>query len=206
MSVSENKSNIASNRRKIFEVEAQVMYNRANCYLTRSLVQENQALIQKNYTAAFMGNRQLANGNTDDLFRNRVALLSAMPVNGPVQENYREALKNKAKLEYLEHRSKLNEKVLQISQKMAEVNSAMISINRDILSTNEEIVQYNAAQIAENSRLLNGGLNAEGATPASNAEIIAGNKKRIEDVASRAAANKKLLQTLYDETSANRGR
>ena len=42
--------------------------------MTRSLVLENASWIRKNYEAAFTGNRQLANQNTDDLFRNRTTL------------------------------------------------------------------------------------------------------------------------------------
>ena len=68
-----NRKNIKKNRRAIFEVEATVTSNRAKAYATRSIIEENRALILKNYTAAFMGNRQLANQNTDDVFRNRKA-------------------------------------------------------------------------------------------------------------------------------------
>ena len=69
-----NRKNIKKNRRAIFEVEATVTSNRAKAYATRSIIEENRALILKNYTAAFMGNRQLANQNTDDVFRNRKAI------------------------------------------------------------------------------------------------------------------------------------
>lgn len=109
MSTEENRKNINKNRRALFEAEAAVMYNRGQAYVTRSIVMENQNLISKNYNAAFMGNRQLANQNTDDLFRNRLAAIRNIDVSGgQVAENYREALTNKTKLEYLEHRSKLN--------------------------------------------------------------------------------------------------
>jgi hypothetical protein len=39
--------------------------------MARSIVEENHDSILKNYHATFRGNRNLANANTDDLFRNR---------------------------------------------------------------------------------------------------------------------------------------
>ena len=56
-----NKKNIKKNRRTIFEVEGKVTANKSKAYASRSIIEENRALILKNYTAAFMGNRQLAN-------------------------------------------------------------------------------------------------------------------------------------------------
>ena len=46
--------------------------------MARSVVEENHDSILKNYHAAFRGNRNLANANTDDLFRNRFAILRAV--------------------------------------------------------------------------------------------------------------------------------
>ena len=87
----QNKKNIQKNRRSIFEVEAAVTANRAKAYASRSSIEENRASILKNYTAAFMGNRQLANQNTDDVFRNRKAILSTLEPESDVQSNYKES-------------------------------------------------------------------------------------------------------------------
>jgi len=174
-----------------------------------------------------MGNRQLANGNTDDLFRNRHAIIKAAPAASQVQENLKQALANATKLEYLDHRSKLNERVLKISQELSEINTKcvgasrgarpppprnsrartrLIAVNKDIIDTNEEIVEFNAAQIAKNSQLLHNGIGLDRASPQSNAALIASNTKKAEEIKERAAANKKLTSELYDATSANRGR
>ena len=101
----QNKKNIQKNKRSIFEVEAKVAANRAKAYATRSLIEENRASILKNYTAAFMGNRQLANQNTDDIFRNRKAVLSNMPTKNEVEENFVQSMINEANLDFLEHRA-----------------------------------------------------------------------------------------------------
>jgi len=204
MSVAENKANIEVNRRRIFELENQVLYNRALAHATRSLVVENHAVINKNYTAAFNGNRQLANQNTDDIFRNRTAIVRNISATTPVQVNYKEALANKTKLDFLAHRAKLNERVLKISEELSAINKQLIDVNRSIMDTNEEIVQFNSKQIEGNAHLLATGVDATKATPESNAELIANNKSLIEEISKRAGANKDRIQALFEATARNR--
>jgi len=204
MSTAENKQNIEINRRKIFELENAVLYNRALAHATRSLVVENHAVINKNYTAAFNGNRQLANQNTDDLFRNRTAIVRNIHAKNQVETNYKEALANKTKLEFLAHRSRLNERVLKISEDLSAINKQLIDVNRAVMDTNEEIVQFNGKLIDGNSQLLANGVDASKATPESNAELIAENKKTIEDIQKRSAANKDRIQALFEATARNR--
>ena len=143
----QNKTKIQKNRRAIFEVEASVTSNRAKAYATRSIVEENRAGILKNYTAAFMGNRQLANQNTDDVFRNRKAILATLEANSDVEANYRESLINEANLDFLEHRSNLNSAVLNVNEKMVLVNQMLIDINSTIMKANESIVKFNDGMI-----------------------------------------------------------
>jgi len=200
----ENKNKIQVNRRKIFELENQVLYNRALAHATRSLVVENQALIKKNYTAAFNGNRQLANQNTDDVFRNRLAIIRNIEAKTPVEINYKEALTNRTKLEFLAHRSKLNERVIKTSEDLSAVNRKLIDVNRAVIDTNEEIVQFNSKLIASNGELLSGGIDASKATAESNAELISNNEATIAEIQKRAAANKEHIQTLFEATSRNR--
>jgi len=204
MSVAENKQNIEANRRRIFELENQVLYNRALAHATRSLVVENHAVINKNYSAAFNGNRQLANQNTDDLFRNRTAIVRNIAAKTPVEVNYKEALANKTKLEFLAHRSKLNERVLKISEDLSALNKQLIDVNRSILDTNEEIVQFNGKLIDGNSQLLATGVDASKATPDTNAELIASNKALIDDISKRSGQNKERIQALFEATGRNR--
>jgi len=137
-----NRKNIKKNRRTIFEVEATVTSNRAKAYATRSIIEENRAMILKNYTAAFMGNRQLANQNTDDVFRNRQALIATVDAESDVLQNFKESLSNEGKLDFLEHRAGLNSAVLSVNEKMIAVNQMLIEIIDTIMSANESIVIY----------------------------------------------------------------
>ncbi|MEN9515739.1 MAG: hypothetical protein RIQ95_2367, partial [Pseudomonadota bacterium] len=87
--VEDNRAHINANRAKLYALESTVMWNKAQAYRERAMIEENRALVLKNYAAAFMGNRQMANQNTDDIFRNRKAILQSMKVEGPVQANFR---------------------------------------------------------------------------------------------------------------------
>jgi len=196
-----NKDKIAANRKAIFELEGDVNYNKARGYLTRSLVAENTSLILKNYNSAFLGNRQLANANTDCIFRNRVALLQCLPASTDVEINFREAMINKAKLTFLKHRSQLNSQLLSISQDMAAVNAQMISVNRRIMETNETIKDFNSTLIAETADLIGAQHNP---TPESNAAIIAANAADIVEVTQRVHNNNASVEELSATIEANR--
>ena len=199
-----NKTAIKKNRRTIFEVEAAVTSNRAKAYAARSLVEENRAGILKNYTAAFLGNRQLANQNTDDVFRNRQAIISSIEPATDVEENYKESLLNEAKIEFLEHRSSLHSAVLSVNEKMIAVNSLLIEINDAIMAANEGIVKFNESQILRNNKLLQGTLNPSKATPASNAERIKKNAAKAKAVKVNAVKNSKKMDQMTSQMQKNR--
>ena len=202
--VESNKGKIAANKKALFNAECQVMKNKSNAYLARSLVNENQALINKNYNAAFLGNRQLANQNTEDLFRNRQAIMRAINSTNDVEKNFKEAMINRSKIEFLEHRSQLNAKVLAVTLEMQEVNARLIELNKTILATNEEIVNFNSGCIDGNSALLASPPNASQATPDSNAALIAENADRINKIVTTASANAGSIATVAANAENNR--
>ncbi|PPR25895.1 MAG: hypothetical protein CFH34_01227, partial [Alphaproteobacteria bacterium MarineAlpha9_Bin4] len=145
-----NAKAIKANRKRIFKIEAEVMTNKANAYISRSMIEENRLMILSNYSAAFMGNRQLANSNTDEIFENRKTILENYSAKNDVEENFINAQKNKASLDFLKHRSDLNTALLKVSEEMANVNSKLVEINKKIMDANQSIVDFNAVQIAEN--------------------------------------------------------
>ena len=118
------------------------------------MIEENRLMILSNYAAAFMGNRQIANSNTDEIFENRQAILDNAVSSNDVEENFINSQKNKAALDFLNHRSALNSAVLSVSEEMAEINSRLIDINRRIMESNQEIVEFNQKQIDINNSLL----------------------------------------------------
>ena len=198
-----NREAIAKNRRRIFAIDADVMLNKALVYQSRAMIEENRLMILSNYAAAFMGNRQLANNNTEEIFENRRAILASADTQDDVQANYVNIQMNKASLDYLEHRSRLNSSVLEISQEMAEINARLIEINRKIMDANEGIVDFNSEQIAINRELLDGSLKPSEATSGDNAVIIAENHDAMQGIEENVKKNRAVMEELMSTSTDN---
>ena len=78
--IKQNKDSVQVNRKSIENLRTSLMSNKASLYQSRSMIEENRLMILSNYAAAFMGNRQLANHNTDEILSNRLAILDAIDV------------------------------------------------------------------------------------------------------------------------------
>ena len=198
-----NKEAIAKNRKTIFSIESEVLSNKALVYQSRSMIEENRMMILSNYAAAFMGNRQLANANTDEIFSNRAAILHNMNAVNEVEQNYVDAQTNKSNLDFLKHRSALNSSVLEISKKMAEVNAQLVAINREIMDANKSIVEFNKGEIAANAEMLGGSLSAESATPQSNADIIASNTALMAELTANITNNRGTILAVLETSEMN---
>merc|ERR1711988_1488430 len=107
---------------KMYEVECAVNEDKFMAYAERSMIEENRALILSNYAAAFTGNRQMTISNTDSIFKNRIAILSSLPVEGALHE-HRDSMIHEAKLDFLEHRCALNGRVAAVNESLAAVNA-----------------------------------------------------------------------------------
>jgi len=183
-SIADNVNNISENEAKIHELSLSVMTNKQGIFEARAMMEENRANIIQNYQAATTGNRQMALENSDTIQRNRTAILKALKVNGPVEENFRKSKLNESSIEYLENQCLLNNRVAKVNTKMSEANADMIATNDLILSSNDEIVKFNAAQIETNKKLLEGP-QADKMTPEANAARIAANSEKIAKIKER---------------------
>lgn len=198
-----NKEAIAKNRKTIFSIESEVLSNKALVYQSRSMIEENRLMIMSNYSAAFMGNRQLANANTDEIFSNRNAILQNMDAQDEVQQNYIDAQTNKSNLDFLKHRSALNASVLEVSKKMADINAQLVALNREIMDANKSIVEFNATQISANSDMLGGSLSPGSATPQSNADIVAGNTAAMAELTKNISHNRGTILAVLETSEMN---
>jgi hypothetical protein len=198
-----NAADVQANRAKLFELETSIEHNKFAAYATRALIEENFRDIMKNYAAA-MGNRTMANENTAAIFRNRKAILLLFNIEGAVQENFIQSKLNESQVDYLEHRSKMNQRVAAINQKLSKINSALIEINSMIMAGNEEVANFNAKHVEINRRLLEGELKPSSATPESNAERIKSNTARMTEILDRALANSETLEAGMKRVLANR--
>ena len=198
-----NSKAIKANRKKIFKIDAEVMTNKANAYISRAMIEENRLMILSNYSAAFLGNRQLANSNTEEIFENRKTILDNYNSKNDVEENYINAQKNKAALDFLKHRSELNSSLLKISEEMSNINSKLIDINKKIMNANQSIVEFNTKQISENKNLISGSLNPKNAKPVSNAKIIKSNSSSMKMLEKNVKNNRKKMTDLISKSQIN---
>ena len=120
------KLKIKSNRKAIFELDAKIEENRSKSEELRSSAERDNASIARNYTAAFYGNHHLTNRNSEEIFKNRIAILNNMEVEGEVEVNFRETMINMANIDYFTHRAEVNQEIIDINQKLSEVNSLLI--------------------------------------------------------------------------------
>jgi len=202
-SIAVNAKNIANNEGDIHELYITVMSNKQAVFEARSMIEENRSSVIQNYTAAFMGNRQMANENTDAIYKNRFTILEALKVDGLVQENFRQSKINESTIEYLENRCQLNNRVAKVNEKFSDANAAFIEVNGMVLATNEEIVTFNAAQIATNCKLLEG-IQADKATPEANAARIAANAEKVANIKNTNLFTETDLVTMHAEIKKNR--
>merc|ERR1711865_1181425 len=173
-----NRKNIAANAAALHDLHLVVFANTSKLLAVRSIIEENRALLTKNYAVAFASNRLMMNNNTDCIFKNRIAILDAFKMEGQEQINFRNTKLNKAKIDFLEHRSQLNNRVAKTNVCMAAANAKMIEANTMILSSNEEVVKFNSFAIETNTKLL-AGVQADKATPEANAARVDANTKGI---------------------------
>jgi hypothetical protein len=199
-----NRSKISKNEASLHQLHLEVMTNKEQLYEIRSIIEENRALILKNYAAAFVGNRQMANQNTEDIFKNRKAILHTIKTSTQVEENWRLSKTNEATCDSLEHRSKLNNRVQKVNELMSKANEKLIEINRSIMAGNEEIVKFNKEQIETNRKILEAGILPEKATPEANEERIASNMKRIEVIQERNAKYDQKCEEMMKQVNENR--
>jgi len=202
--VAANQAKVQANKEKLYQVEGIVLANKQKIYAARAFIEENRAMIMTNYAAAFSGNRFMANHHTEDIFKNRTAILSAIKTETTVQENFRNSKLNEAKVDYLEHRASMNSKVSAVSEKMVAANTLLREINEDIMKGNADIVEFNKRHMDINTKLLSGAAALEEMTADKNAARIASNGARVDEVQKLATANKDKASAALESAKANR--
>ena len=186
--ISENKTNIRKNRRKIFELDAEVSTTYAELMLLLADIEENRSLLQRNFTSAFMGNRSIAIDNVNDLYGCRMAMLEALEPSSDVQTNFKVRMLNQVRIEQLENRTDLNDTLRDIATKMIEVNQMLQSVNSLITEANEAVVEQGDDMISENAEWADGSIHKQmtKATPNTNAQSVKSNTERLQKLLDRA--------------------
>ena len=116
-------------------------------YLIRAKIEQNLSLVISNISSSFMGNRQLANHNTDDVRYNLNKICS-------VKFDKTEVLPKLIQLKFLKHRQKLNKQLISNSAAMLDAVENLQEVHKKIMKTNEEIIKFNSEIINLSTQLL----------------------------------------------------
>ena len=116
-------------------------------YLIRAKIEQNLSLVISNISSSFMGNRQLANHNTDDVRYNLNKICS-------IKFDKTEVLPNLIQLKFLKHRQKLNRQLISNSAAMLDAVENLQEVHKKIMKTNEEIIKFNSEIINLSTQLL----------------------------------------------------
>jgi len=197
-----NRKKIAENRRQVFIVESAILDNKVKSRHTGAVIDELHASIIANYSAAFCGNLELANQNTEDMFRNRIAIINNLVAEDEVEENYIESMRNQIHIDYLTHRVEINTNALEVGQAMLDVNKALIDINEKVMRFNEEVKSFNTEQIKKNRIWMDSDEDkstdpstyqlhdelTQGATTEANHQRIENNRRRLDVLVEQSQA------------------
>ena len=199
----QDKAKIQANRRKIFELEILINSNKTKVEVCRASIEQNYASIMRNYNAAYMGNHHLANQETDEILRNRLAIMSNMIAEQDIEINFRESMNNKAQLDFLEHKSSVNKTILEVNNQLTEINKKLIELNRMIMKKNEDTLQFNTDNLATNEKFLKGEFHPSKATEKDNKKRIDQNTKRCKKIEEMASENQKRIIEIQSKTQTN---
>ena len=183
-----NEENIRKNKRHIFELECQASTSYAESMLLIADIEENRALLSRNFSASFNGNRAIAIDNIEDLYRCRMLMVDALNAKVDVEQNFKSAIGNSLRIDLLENKFFLNQKLREVATQMTAVNELLTSLNKLIADSNEALADQGAEMVAQNAEWIDGELVRmfEAVSADSNAEIVKSNADRLEGLSAQA--------------------
>jgi hypothetical protein len=183
-----NEENIRKNKRHIFELECQASTSYAESLLLIADIEENRALLSRNFSASFNGNRAIAIDNIEDLYRCRMLMVDALNAKVDVEQNFKSAMGNSLRIDLLENKFFLNQKLREVATQMTAVNELLTSLNKLIADSNEALADQGAEMVAQNAEWIDGELVRmfEAVSTDSNAEIVKSNADRLEGLSAQA--------------------
>lgn len=166
---------VARNTRRAWDSEAIVQFNVAQVQVARSIVEENVTDAMQSYTINAGGNRELIMRTTDDVYRNRMMMLTQLQPQNPQQALFQDSMITKTKLDYLHHRNHVNQEMVEIIKEMAAAIRAIGDVSERFYALNELMVEHCDDVSDENARWFDGEL--DGMMKAS---TVDGNSERVD--------------------------
>ena len=183
-----NEENIRKNKRHIFELECQASTSYAESLLLVADIEENRALLSRNFSAAFNGNRAIAVDNIEDLYRCRMLMVDALTAKTDVQQNFKSAMGNSLRIDLLENKFYLNEQLQAVAEQMVAINEMLTSLNEMIADSNENLADQGGEMVSENASWIDGEIDKmfKAASSDSNADLVKSNADRLESLTGKA--------------------
>jgi len=200
----ELKNRAQRNKRLIFDAEAYVYHNVALVSVSRGRSDENIVEALKLYGTASNSNRELIMRMTDDVYRNRIAILDSLQPATPEQTIFKTSMTNRSRIENLDHRSKINRQLIEANDKMLEAYRLIKEATDKFVEINDTMIEYCDDAADLNAQYFDGELahQMQQASDQSNSERVNENLELIAAIRERAQGNRERLQTRFDAASA----
>ena len=129
------------------KIWSSLLNQKSKNYFLRSKIDQSIAITISNLSASFLGNRQMANHNTDDI---KYCLNEIIEKNstGPNET------KLNVNLIFLKHRQKLNKRLVENSKILIVAIEKLQLAHQRVMKTNEEIVKFNTSMIDATSSVI----------------------------------------------------
>ena len=132
---------------KMEKIWSKLLNQKSKNYLLRSKIDQSIAVTNSNLSASFLGNRQMANHNTDDI---KYCLNKIIDKNSAEPD----ATKLNVDLIFLKHRQKLNKRLVENSKILIAAIEQLQMAHQRVMRTNEEIVKFNSSMLESTSEII----------------------------------------------------
>ena len=132
---------------KMEKIWSKLLNQKSKNYLLRSKIDQSIAVTNSNLSASFLGNRQMANHNTDDI---KYCLNKIIDKNSAEPD----ATKLNVDLIFLKHRQKLNKRLMENSKILIAAIEQLQMAHQRVMRTNEEIVKFNSSMLETTSEII----------------------------------------------------
>ena len=132
---------------KMEKLSSSLLNQKSKAYLLRSKIDQSIAITNSNLSASFLGSRQMANHNTDDI---------KYCLNKIIEKNSSEPDVTKLNIDliFLKHRQKLNKRLLENSKILIAAIEQLQLAHQKVMKTNEEIVKFNSSMLEATSEVI----------------------------------------------------
>ena len=132
---------------KMEKIWSKLLNQKSKNYLLRSKIDQSIAVTNSNLSASFLGNRQMANHNTDDI---------KYCLNKIIDKNSAEPDETKLNVDliFLKHRQKLNKRLVENSKILIAAIEQLQMAHQRVMRTNEEIVKFNSSMLEATSEII----------------------------------------------------